>query len=444
MDEKERTREQKQLVTNRSATTVDRAMAVIPGGAQTGLRQQAYEAGPVAFEGASGAELRTVDGTHLVDYHLAFGPIILGHGDEQVDAAAKQAIDDGVLFGAGTSPIEIEVAEQIVELIPSAELVNFCNSGTEATYHAIRLARAATGGSTIVKFEGCYHGWHDYVSLNVYPPADRVGSRYIESAGVLETAADATIAVPFNDPIALRSAVEEHRDDLAGVIVEPIPHSVGCLLPSDDFLETLRAVTRENDVPLIFDEVITAFRHSINGVQAELGITPDITCMAKAMGNGYPVAAVAGRRDILNQADIRADEKVVISGTYSGHPVGLAAAAETLRLLDDEDITDRVSSMGDAYRSGMRDIIDDTDVRARVVGYRSIFSLQFGVEGEPRQYGDVVGLDGKLFAKYTKAMRDRGHFFTGNPFKRHHVSAAHTEDHLDRYLADMEAVLTTI
>lgn len=425
-----------------SRELVGRARDVIPGGAQTGLRGEVYDLADVAFERADGATLTTVDGDRLTDYHLAFGPIVLGHGHPAVDAAAKDALERGVLYGAGTTPLEVEVAERLVDLVPSVEQVNFCNSGSEATYHAIRLSRAYTGNETVLKFEGCYHGWHDYVDTSVHPPEDRVGERYPESAGMLSAAVENTVVVPFNDPDAFREAMAEHADDLAAVILEPVPHSVGCLLPSDAFLAALDEETDRYDVPLVFDEVISAFRHATGGVQAEFGVTPDLTTMAKAMGNGYPVAAVGGRRDLMAQAGDDGD--VVISGTYSGHPIGLAAALATLDELEAGNVIAELSALGDRYREGLRDLVDDHALEARVVGYRSIFSLQFGATAEPESYEDVVGIDADRFRRYAAGMRERGHFFTPNPHKRHHLSAAHDDRDLDRYLDDADAVLATL
>ncbi|WP_227355227.1 aspartate aminotransferase family protein [Haladaptatus salinisoli] len=428
----------------RSREIVERARAVIPGGAQTGLRAQAYDTGDVAFESADGATLTTVDGDEYTDYHLGFGPIILGHAHDAVDEAVRRAIDGGVLYGAGTTPLEVEVAERLVDLLPSVERVNFCNSGSEATYHAIRLARAHTGNEKILKFEGCYHGWHDYVDVSVYPPEERLGERYPESDGMLSAAVENTLVAPFNDPEAVAETVREHGDDLAGVILEPIPHSVGCLLPEEEFLETLREATRDADVPLIFDEVITGFRHSTRGAQGEFGVTPDLTCVAKALGNGYPVAAVGGREDLLSQAGGDNETGVVISGTYSGNLPGLAAARETVDTLVDANVQDRVTDLGEAYRAGLGDLLSDRGIEGRVVGHRSIFSVQFGVTGQPRSYEDVLGLDEAKFREFAAGMRERGHFFTPNPYKRHHLSFAHGEEHAESYLDDAVAVLGSL
>ena len=427
-----------------SRELVERSKAVIPGGAQTGLRAQAFYPVDIAFDSANGATLTTVDGDQYTDYHLGFGPILLGHRHDAVDAAAKEAIDDGVLFGAATAPLEVEVAERIVDLLPSVEQVNFCNSGSEATYHAIRLARAHTGNEKILKFEGCYHGWHDYVDISVYPPEEHVGEQYPESDGMLSAAVDNTLVVPFNDPEALREVMAEHGDELAGVILEPIPHSVGCLHPTDEFLDTLERETDASDVPLIFDEVITGFRHSPHGAQGELGVDPDLTCVAKALGNGYPVAAVAGKEALMSQAGGDNTSGVVISGTYSGSLVGLAAARETLRIIEEEDVQGHVTELGDAYRAGLRDLLEDHGHEGRVVGHRSIFSVQFGATGEPKQYTDIAGLDEATFRAYATGMRERNHFFTPNPYKRHHLSFAHTHDDRKQYLDDADEVLSNL
>ncbi|WP_416839769.1 aspartate aminotransferase family protein [Haloferax sp. DFSO52] len=430
--------------TARSRALVERSRTVIPGGAQTGLRAQAFYPTEIAFESAKDATLTSVDGEQYTDYHLGFGPIILGHRHEAVDAAARAAIDDGVLFGAATSPLEVEVAERIVELLPSVEQVNFCNSGSEATYHAIRLARAYTGNEKILKFEGCYHGWHDYVDISVYPPEEHVGERYPESDGMLEAAVDNTLVVPFNDPDALREVMVEHGDDLAGVILEPVPHSVGSLLPTEAFLDALEAETDAHDVPLIFDEVITGFRHSPHGAQGEFDVDPDLTCVAKALGNGYPVAAVGGKKKLMSQAGGDNTSGVIISGTYSGNFLGLAAARETLRIIEDDGVQDHVTDLGESYRAGLSDLLEDHGHEGRVVGHRSIFSVQFGVTGEPRQYTDIVGLDQEKFRAYAKGMRERNHFFTPNPFKRHHLSFAHTDDDRTQYLDDADEVLSDL
>ena len=222
----------------------EKGSAIIPKAAQTGLRSETHYPEPFIPETAFGCKIKDVDGRTYTDYHLAFGPIILGHNHPEVNKAVKEQVDRGVLFGAGMCELEVEVAEKLVELIPSAEMVNFVNSGTEATYHAIRLSRAYTGREKIVKFEGCYHGWHDYVAFNVNTPLDQIGRIYPHSKGILKAAFDTTIVLPFNDSDAFKELMAEKHDEIAGVILEPIPHSVGAIIPQKEFLKTLRRETK--------------------------------------------------------------------------------------------------------------------------------------------------------------------------------------------------------
>ncbi len=413
----------------KSLDVYERALKVVPKAAQTGLRSEAHYPEPFVPERAFGCKIVDVDGREYTDYHLAFGPIILGHNHPEVNEAVKEQIDRGVLFGAGICELEVEVAEKIVDLIPSAELVNFVNSGTEATYHAIRLARAYTGREKIVKFEGCYHGWHDYVAFNVNPPADKMGKIYPQSRGILKAAYEATVILPFNDSDAFKDFMAEYHDEVAGVILEPIPHSVGAIIPQKKFLKTLRQETKTYGSVLIFDEIITAFRHNIHGVQHEFGVIPDLTTVGKSLGNGYPVAAIVGKKEIMSLVH----NGVLVSGTYSGHPVGLAAAKKTLEILERDNVVEYISKLGDEYRKALSDLIEDTNVTARVVGYKSIFALQFA-EGEVVDYSSIVGIDREKFRTFAAEMRKRGIFFTPNPMKRCHLSYAHTEKELDEFI----------
>ena len=414
----------------------ERALKVIPKAAQTGLRAETHYPEPFIPQKAYGCKIVDTDGRTYTDYHLAFGPIVLGHNHPEVNEAAKEQIDRGVLFGAGVSELEVELAEKIVDLIPSAEKVNFVNSGTEATYHAIRLARAHTGREKVIKFEGCYHGWHDYVAFNVNPPAEMVGKVYPQSKGILKAAYDTTVSLPFNDSDAFREFMAENHDSVAAVILEPIPHSVGAIVPKREFLKTLRRETKTYGSVLIFDEIITAFRHNIHGVQEEFGVTPDLTTLGKSLGNGYPIAAIVGREDIMSMVH----NGVLVSGTYSGHPVALAAAKKTLEILQRDKVIDYISKLGEEYRKGLRDVIEDSSVTARIVGYKSIFAVQFA-EGEVVDYSSVVGIDREKFRRFASEMRRRGIFFTPNPLKRCHVCFKHGEREMEEFVEAASEIL---
>jgi len=421
----------------RSREIYERGLEIIPKAAQTGLRSETHYPEPFVPETAYGCKIKDVDGRIYTDYHLAFGPIILGHNHPEVNEAVKEQMDKGVLFGAGLCELEVEVAEKLIDLIPSAEMVDFVNSGTEATYHAIRLSRAYTGREKIVKFEGCYHGWHDYVAFNVNPPPDKMGKIYPHSKGILKAAYDTTLVVPFNDSDAFKELMAEHHDEIAGVILEPIPHSVGAIIPKKEFLKTLRKETKTYGSLLIFDEIITAFRHNIHGVQEEFGVIPDLTTIGKSMGNGYPIAAIVGRREIMSMVH----NGVLVSGTYSGHPSGLAATKKTIEVIERDNVIDHITKLGEEYRKALNDLIADTNVTARVVGYKSIFAIQFA-EGEVVDYSSIAGIDKEKFKRFAAEMRRRGIFFTPNPMKRCHLSFSHTEKEMNEFLDAAAEVLS--
>ena len=250
---------------------------------QTGL--------PLSFARARGAYLYDAAGRELIDYHAAFGPVVLGHCHEAVDRAVAATLGQIDLVGVGTHELEVRLAQEIVRHVPSAEQALLCVTGTEATSHAVRLARAVTGRRKVLKFQGCFHGGGDSLLLNVITPAERLGMADPGSAGILPEVLAETLVADFNDLEGVARLLAGHRGQVAAVILEPVPHNIGCLLPRPGFLEGLRALTREHGALLIFDEVITGFRHGLGGYQGHCGVTPDLTALGKAMANGYPVAA---------------------------------------------------------------------------------------------------------------------------------------------------------
>ncbi|HTJ39452.1 MAG TPA: aminotransferase class III-fold pyridoxal phosphate-dependent enzyme, partial [Dactylosporangium sp.] len=270
----------------RGQAIAERAARVIPGGVNSSTR---YIGEPYAFTGADGAYVTDADGRRYLDYHAAFGAILLGHNAPVVNDAVRAAIGGLDLVGIGVTEPEVELAERIVDIIPSAESMIATMSGSEATAQAIRLARAATGRELIVKFQGGFHGWHDAVARNVISAPDKAYGRDPLSEGILAQAIDATLIAEFNDLGSVAELFDRHPERVAAVILEPIPHNVGALLPTQEFVEGLRALTRERGAVLIFDEVITGFRHALGGFQSVAGVTPDLTTFGKAMGNGYAV-----------------------------------------------------------------------------------------------------------------------------------------------------------
>jgi glutamate-1-semialdehyde 2,1-aminomutase len=392
---------------------------------------------------AEGAYVEDVDGRRYLDYHAAFGPFILGHCHPAVVDAVTEAIRDNDLSGVGVTELEVELARAICTHVPSAEQVLLCNSGSEATFHAIRLARGATGRRHVVKFQGCYHGFHDYVLRNVISTPDRLGKVDALSAGMLPEAITSTLVCRFNDIEDVRSTVAAHAGDVAAIILEPIPHNVGCILPDPEFLRGLRELCDREGIVLIFDEVITGFRHHIGGYQAVCGVTPDLTTMAKGMANGFPIAAVAGRRTLMQRFNTAPGGDVFFAGTYNGHVVGLAAALATLRVLENEPVHDHVFRLGQRLRDGLQEIADAAGVEATAAGFGSVFLLYF-MSGPIRSYEDLLRNDAELFVEYRKEMIRRGIFELPTNLKRSHVSYSHTDEDVERTLEAAEESLRTI
>jgi len=419
-----------------NASLFERAVAVTPGGVNSGTRGLKE---PIVWEAGEGAYLVDAEGKRYLDYHAAFGPIILGHNHPAVNEAVAQAITRVDLTGVGTTELEIRTAEKVVEHVPSAEMALIFGSGTEATYLAQRLARAVTGRKKLIKFQGCFHGWHDYLLMNIISPPEMIGLKDPASAGMLPEAIDNTIVLPFNDSEALESTVNAEGDEIAAIILEPIPHNIGCVLPQVEFVETLRRLCDERGIILIFDEVITGFRHGLGGYQEKLGILPDLTTLAKAIANGYPCAALAGRADLMMRFS-SAGGDVFVGGTYNGHPVATSAALATIGQLEDDAVYERLFRLGDKARRGLQEIADRLDIDMTVAGYGSVFVPYF-MSGPIRRYQDLLRNKSEADVMFREEMGKRGIFMLPTAMKRNHISAAHSEADIDHTLGVAEEVL---
>jgi glutamate-1-semialdehyde 2,1-aminomutase len=413
------------------------AAEVIPGGVNTCRRQSTHG---LCFERGRGAYLWDLDGRRYVDYHAAYGAVFLGHSHPAVTERVSAAIRDTVLFGAGVTSAELELARKIVEHLPSADQVLVCNSGSEATYHAIRLARGVTGREKIVKFQGCYNGFHDYVLRNVLSAPELVGRRDPQSSGMLDAAIDATLIARFNDVDDVEAVLGAHPEQVAAVIVEPIAHNSPGLLPRAGFLEGLRALCDREGALLIFDEVITGFRHGLGGYQGIAGVLPDLTTLGKAIANGFPIAAIAGRRELMERYTTHPAGDVHFGGTYNGNAVAVEAALATIEQLEDGRAHERVFALGERMRAGLGEIAARAGVPAVVGGFGSLFVLCF-MDGPLETYDDVLRNDNELFMRYRRELIARGVFEMPESLGRSHISASHTEDDVDRSLAAAEEAL---
>ncbi|MBO9625591.1 MAG: glutamate-1-semialdehyde 2,1-aminomutase [Microbacterium sp.] len=415
-----------------------RAERVIPGGVNSATRAIGE---PWAFASARGATVTDAGGRTYTDYHAAFGAILLGHGDERVVSAVEDASRRLGLVGLGITELELQLAESIVDAIPSAEMTITTMSGSESVLQAVRLARGHTGRPYIVKFQGCFHGSFDAVARNVISPPSRAYGWDPNSAGILDDALNHTLIAEFNDLESVRQLFAERGDQIAAVILEPVPHNVGALLPEQSFLEGVREITRAHGSLLIFDEVITGFRHALGGYQELCGVTPDLTTFGKAMGNGFAVAGMAGSREVMHSFT-PAGGPVMLAGTFNGNAGSMAAAIATIQVLSDPQVGfyTHVRSLGDRMRDGLRRITADLGIPAVVTGLGSVFVTYF-LDGEVRGYRDLMRNDDHAYATFHRRMTDAGFLMYPMALKRNHISLAHTAEDIDRTLEAAERVL---
>lgn len=421
-----------------SRAIYDAACAVIPGGVNSATRAVGA---PWAFARAEGARMWDADGREYLDYHSAFGAILLGHCDPRVDDPVRETIGRLDLTGYGVTELEVEYGRLVADSIASVDTSLATNTGTEATLQAVRLARAITGRRYLVKFQGNFHGWHDAVARNVISPPERAYGLDPLSAGILPDAFDATLIAEYNDLASVEQLFEEYPEQIAGVIFEAIPHNVGALLPTQAFVDGLRELTRREGALLICDEVITGFRHGLGGYQAVLGLEPDLTTFGKGVANGYPVAGIGGRRDLMERFS-SAGGDVVVAGTFNGHAVGMAAAVATMTYLRDEGDAHyaHVHGLGERMRAGLREIADEIGFAGTVGGFGSVFCLYF-CDGPIVGYRDLMRNDDAAYVAFHRRMTERGILMLPLTLKRNHISAAHTGEDVDRTLTVAAEVL---
>lgn len=422
---------------SRNEAEWSKAESVTPGAVHTSLRNVEPH---TAFVRGEGAYIWDAEGNRYIDFHCAFSPIVLGHCHPEVLRRATEAARESDLFGVGITEHEIRLCAKIVEHVPSADKVLLCNSGSEATYHALRVARAVTGRTKFIKFQGCYHGWHDYVLRNTLSAPDKVYQRDPGSTGMLDSAIDNTLVCRLNDLDDVRATFEANRGEVAAVIIEPIAHNIGCLMPVPGFLEGLRSLCDEFGAVLIFDEVITGFRHSLGGYQKIAGVTPDLTTMGKAMANGYPMAAVAGKRELMDRFNTRTGGDVFFAGTFNGATLTSVAALTTIDIMEKEPVHEHLFRLGERMRSGLAGIIERMGVRGQVAGYGSVFTLYF-FEGPIRHYEDLFNNPAELYVDYRKGMIRRGIWELPMNLKRNVITYSHTEADIDTALQAAEDTL---
>lgn len=424
----------------RSRALFLRARRRIPGGVNSPVRAfSAVGGSPVFIAEATGAQIRDVDGNSYIDYVGSWGPMILGHGHPAVRSALDQAAARGTSFGAPTES-EVELAELVAEIVPSVEVLRLVTSGTEATMSAVRLARAFTGRDKMVKFRGAYHGHADGFLVAAGSGAATLGVP--SSPGVTAATAQDTLLADFNDGDGVRALFDAHTDEIACVIVEPIAGNMGCVPPTEGFLEALRSVTESEGALLIFDEVMTGFRVALGGAQARYGVTPDLTTLGKIIGGGLPVGAYGGREDVMRQ--VAPEGPVYQAGTLSGNPLATASGLATLRILrDSPEVYDHLESLGAMLDSGFEELISRRGLPLhwqRVGAMGTLFFRSHPVT----KWDDAADQDVEKFAAFFRGMLQRGHYLPPSAFETLFLSAAHTQDHMERFLTDAAATLEDV
>ena len=418
-----------------------RATRVMPGGTDSNFR--AWGEDTIYVDRGQGGLVWDVDGNEFVDLRMGYGPVILGHGDPRVDDYVNERMRKGVSFSL-TSEDEVRTIELICELTGWVDQARMTVSGTEATMHAMRIARAYTGRNKIVKFEGQYHGVHDYALISVGPDdMSELGDadnpvRLTWGRGIPEQVADTIIPARYNNIEFLRRLFEREGDDIAAIIVEPVLGNAQGIMPEPGFHQAMRALTEEFGILLIFDEVKTGFRFARGGAAEYFGITPDLATYAKAMGNGYPAAAFGGRAEVMSVLP----DKVSHGGTYAGNRVAAAAAVKTLEIIRDTDALDAIRTTGLRIQDGVREVLNPTGLPYHFTGHPSMFGIMF-TDKVATEYRDWANTDHELYDAIAIAMQPRGAMPEPDSREPWFVCEAHAQgDIVDRVVTAFEGAVT--
>lgn len=394
---------------------------IIPGGVSSPVR--AFKPYPFFVAKGEGSHIYDVDGNSYVDHCLAYGPLILGHADKTVVSDLTNQLTMGTAYGAPTEN-EIKLSREVINRIPSAEMVRFTNSGTEATMSAIRVARGFTKRDKIVKFEGAYHGAHDYCLVKGGSGAACLP----DSLGIPLDTTKNTLTVPFNDEEALTELIEKEGENIACIIMEVVMGNIGCVEPKEGYLEFLRKITEENGIVLIFDEVITGFRLATGGAQEYYGVTPDMTTLGKIVGGGLPMGAFCGKKEIMEL--VAPNGPVYQAGTFSGNPISVQAGLSTLKQLN-KDFYTSLNKKGEFLRSNIRDIVDELSLEISPVGLGSMFQIYFN-PNEVTNYAEAQESDSERFLVYFRQLLKEGVFIPPSQFECNFISSAHEMEDLEK------------
>jgi glutamate-1-semialdehyde 2,1-aminomutase len=421
------------LIRKQSEQWFERAHQSLVEGVNSPSRGAAvYSPGPVFLERGQGSHVWDADGNEYIDFMMSFGALIQGHAHPKLIEVTSKAIAEGSHFAASTSA-EVEAAERLKRMVPSAELVRFANTGTEATMLALRLARAHTRRTKFLKFEGHYHGWYDPYLLNAHShPPEQLGppdnpSRIPDSQGIPASTFGDVVLAPWNDVPALESVMKQHGRELAAVITEPIMANMGCILPRDGYLQRIRELTQDHGALLILDEVVTGFRYAPGGCQEFYGIKPDLSTFGKALGAGFPVGAVVGPRSILERMR-PADDMVLHYGTFNGHRLTMKIISANLDLLTADGAYKNLHTIGNAAIAGLREVFRKREINAIVQGFGPMFQIYFTSRDAIHDYRDYcTHVDTQRYSRFVHRLLEQGIYMTPSNGLHWIISTVHTE-----------------
>jgi glutamate-1-semialdehyde 2,1-aminomutase len=427
------------IKTTKSQEIFAAAQNLMPGGVNSPVRAFKSVGGqPIVFDHVKGAYIWDVDGNQYIDYVGTWGPAICGHAHPEVIAALHEALEKGTSFGA-PCVLENVLAEMVIDAVPSIEMVRFVNSGTEACMAVLRLMRAFTGREKVIKFEGCYHGHADMFLVKAGSGVATLGLP--DSPGVPKSVTSNTLTAPFNDLEAVKALFEENRDQIAGIILEPVVGNAGFIPPDAGFLEGLRELTQEHGALLVFDEVMTGFRIAYGGAQEKFGIIPDLTTLGKVIGGGLPVGAYGGRRDIMSM--VAPAGPMYQAGTLSGNPLAMTAGIKTLELLQKSGTYEYLDKITKKLANGLLQIAQETGHPACGGSISAMFGFFF-TAGPVHNYEDAKKSDLAKFARFHRGMLEHGIYLAPSQFEAGFTSFAHTEEDIDRTLEAARDVMSQL
>ncbi len=424
---------------DRSIELYEEAKQLMPGGVNSPARAfSSVDMDPLFIKDGSGSRVFDEDGNEYIDYVASYGPLILGHCYPSVAEALKTQVNFGTGYGSPTA-MENEIAEMVIEAVPSVEMVRMVNSGTEATMSAIRVARGYTGKNKIVKFSGCYHGHVDSLLIKAGSGATTLGLP--DSPGVPVSIAENTITAPYNNLDAMERVFAEYGDEIAGVILEPVAGNMGVIPPKEGYLAGLRKLTRDHGALLIFDEVMTGFRISYGGAQELYDVTPDLTCLGKVIGGGLPVGAYGGKREIMeNVAPVGA---IYQAGTLSGNPIAMRAGLETLKVLKQTGTYKKLNEKSEKLAEGLQKAADKSNVSVHINQVGSMVGLYF-IDEPVYDHETATKADNRQFAVYFKQMIKHGIYLAPSQYEAMFVSLVHSDEDLDKTIEAAERAFSAI